>query len=181
MSDGQSDKSGTGGGTALIVTRLNRVLALVMALVLFGLMALITSDVFGRYVFNTPIKGGFEIAQFMLGILIFLSLPLITWDNGHVTVSIFEGYFKRHFTYAQRIFVLLVSTASLAVITWRMWLQGVALQEGQQITGFLEMPIAPVAYTMSGLAAISLVLMVALLVMALMGRELPQSGPSTSA
>lgn len=163
-----------------LVIRLNRVLSLIMALVLFCMMALVTVDVFGRYVFNTPVKGGFEIVQFMLAILIFLSLPLITWDNGHVTVSIFEGYFERHFTRTQQMFVLLFSAVSLVVITWRMWLQGVVLTEGKQITGFLEWPIAPVAYAMSGLAIIACIIMCWLITMALMGRTLPKARPSTS-
>ena len=164
---------------ARLITRLNRVLALIMAVVLFAMMSLVTVDVFGRYLFNTPVKGGFEIVQFMLAVVIFVSLPLITWENGHVTVSIFEGFFERRFTQIQKIFVLLVSALSLTLITWRMWAQGNDLVEGQQITGFLEWPIAPIAYFMSGLTAIALAIVLVLIVMALAGKRLPSSAPSS--
>ena len=105
MSDVQQDLPAQLDAPSRFVIRLNRVLALIMAVVLFSMMTLVTVDVFGRAI-DTPIKGGFEIVQFMLAILIFLSLPLITWDSGHVTVSIFEGFFNRHFTRFQQMFVL---------------------------------------------------------------------------
>lgn len=149
-----------------------------MAVVLFAMMALVTADVIGRNFFNTPVKGGFEIVQFLLATIIFVSLPLITWDNGHVTVSIFEGYFERHFTLIQKIFVLCVSAISLAVITWRMWIQGNVLADGKQITGFLEWPIAPIAYFMSVLTALAFAIILVLIVMALAGKELPSSAPT---
>lgn len=164
--------------TARLITRLNAILALIMAFVLFAMMTLVTVDVIGRNFFNTPVKGGFEIVQFLLAIIIFVSLPLITWDNGHVTVSIFEGFFKRHFTRIQQLFVLCVSALSLALITWRMWIQGIELADGKQITGFLEWPIAPIAYFMSVLSAFALVIILILIVMALAGKELPSSAPT---
>ena len=150
-----------------------------MGFVLFAMMALVTVDVFGRYVFNTPVKGGFEIVQFMLAIVIFVSLPLITWENSHITVSIFEGFFQRRFTQIQQMFVLLVSAFSLALITWRMWAQGNDLVDGKQITGFLEWPIAPIAYFMSVLTGFALITVLILILMAIAGKRLPSSAPFT--
>ena len=162
----------------LFLLKCKRALALLMASVLFAMMALVTTDVFGRYLFNTPVKGGFEIIQFLLAIVISCALPLITWDNSHITVSIFEEYFERHFTRVQQLFVLIFSTATLAMVTWRMWEQGNVLLDGKQVTGFLEWPIAPIAYFMSLLSGIAFLITLNLIGMTLLGKELPKSDPS---
>ena len=109
-----------------------------MALVIFCMMALTTVDVTARYVFSAPVPGGFEIMQFMMALAIFTALPLVTWNEGHIVVSIFESFYRGRVKYAQRLLVLLVSALAIAVICWRMWKQGDVLADGDQITGFLE-------------------------------------------
>lgn len=156
-----------------------RFLAGLMALIIFIMMALVTVDVFGRYLFNTPVKGGFEIVQFLLAILISIAIPLITWDNGHVTVSIFEGYFEKNFTRLQRFFVTIFSSITLAVMSWRMWEQGNVLTAGKQVTGFLEWPIAPVAYFMSVLLFIAFIISLCLIRSALLGKSPQKASTST--
>jgi hypothetical protein len=45
---------------------------------LFFMMALTFVDVVGRYLFNTPVYGGFEMTEVALATLIFAGLPLVT-------------------------------------------------------------------------------------------------------
>ena len=65
-----------------------------------------------------------------------------------------------------------VSAVAIAVICWRMWKQGDVLADGDQITGFLEWPIAPIAYAMSVLAAITLVIVLVLIWRHLRGEDI---------
>ena len=51
--------------------RISSILAYVGACSLFGIMCLTTADVGGRYLFNSPILGVFELTEFMILILIF--------------------------------------------------------------------------------------------------------------
>lgn len=158
MAERGSAGPGAGGGTwpgALI----RRALSAVMAALIFAMMGLTTVDVGARYLFAAPLPGGFEIMQFMMALLIFSALPLVTWNDGHIVVSIFEGWFRGRIRYVHRTFVLMVSAGAVGLISWRMWRQGDVLAEGQQITGFLEWPIAPLAYVMSGLGAVTLVIL----------------------
>lgn len=156
------------GGAALI----RGVLGGIMAFVVFAMMALTTVDVTARYVFSAPVPGGFEIMQFMMALVIFTALPLVTWNGGHIVVSIFDGFFKGAVRYVQRLFALTVSAVAIAVICWRMWKQGDVLADGDQITGFLEWPIAPIAYAMSVLAAITLVIVLVLIWRHLRGEDI---------
>ena len=53
---------------------LDRVLGAAAALVLFCLMSLTTVDVIGRYFFNRPLRGAFEITELLLLTLIFAAI-----------------------------------------------------------------------------------------------------------
>ena len=66
---------------------LDRVLGAAAALLLFGLMALTTVDVIGRYLFNWPLRGAFEITELLLLTLIFAGLPLASRVDEHVTLD----------------------------------------------------------------------------------------------
>lgn len=147
-----------------------RALVALIAVVMFAMMMLTTVDVAGRYLFNAPIKGGFEIVTFLLAILIFSSFPLVTWREEHITVSLFDERIRGRAAWALRAVILLASTAVAGAIAWRMWVQGELMEEGQHITGFLEWPIAPVAYFMAVLAALATAVLAINLVLHLAGR-----------
>ena len=65
-------------------------LGYVAGILLFCLMTLTCVDVIGRYFFNTPVTGGFELTEMMLAALIFFGLPLVTIRNEHVTVDLLD-------------------------------------------------------------------------------------------
>ena len=48
------------------------------SLLLLVMMLLTFADVLGRYVFNTPLRGAFEITELALLSLIFAGLPLVS-------------------------------------------------------------------------------------------------------
>lgn len=120
---------------------------------MFLLMALMTADVIGRYILGKPIPGAFEILQFLLALSVFLALPLVSDSEGHIVVSVLDGFFRGKVRRVQQIAVHALSAIALAIIAWRLWLHAVLLADGQQITGFLKWPIAPLAFAMSALSA----------------------------
>lgn len=162
MSDLELAKDPTRGEVA-IPAFLSRTLRALVALVVFAMMALIFVDVFMRYLFSAPIPGGFEIIQFMLAFLIFTALPLVTWADGHIVVSIFEKFFVGRRGVIQRIGVLIVSIASLLLIAFLMLRQAQSLHASRQVTGFLEWRIFPIAYVMCALSLIAVGIQAAML------------------
>ena len=72
-------------------------LGYVAGILLFCLMTLTCIDVIGRYFFNTPVTGGFELTEMMLAALIFFGLSLlvlllsIPWPIGPGARSLFRG------------------------------------------------------------------------------------------
>ena len=67
-------------------------LGVIAASVLFFMMMLTVFDVAGRFFLAKPIPGSFELMEFGLAIVIFSALPLVTWDRGHITVSLLEHF-----------------------------------------------------------------------------------------
>src|SRR5262247_4226433 len=69
---------------------LDRALGFCAAVLLFCLMMLTTADVVGRYIFNWPIRGAFELTELLLLTLIFAGLPLASRADEHVTLDFID-------------------------------------------------------------------------------------------
>jgi TRAP-type C4-dicarboxylate transport system permease small subunit len=155
---------------------LRNALTAVVAVVMFAMMMLTTIDVAARALLNMPVRGSYEIVTFLLAILVFASLPLVTWDEKHITVNLFDRWMRRRVRHLLDVVFLALSTVIVGVITWRLWVQGGLMAEGQHITGLLEWPIAPIAYFMSVLSALTTLILMFLTWQRLAGRETPPTG-----
>jgi TRAP-type C4-dicarboxylate transport system permease small subunit len=169
---------GEGAAERSMLVRWTRgVLTALVAIVMFVMMMVTTGDVAGRALFNLPIKGSDEIVAFLLATLIFASLPLVTWDRQHITVTLFGQWIRGT---ADRILSVLLSVTSTVVvifISYRMWIQADLMREGQHITGALQWPIAPVVYVASVLSGLTAVILVILTWQKITGRETPPPLP----
>lgn len=175
-----SEISGPDAASGRVRSPLLRALILalsgVTAVLLFSMMALAFVDVLGRYVFHAPVPGAFEIIEFMLALLIFAGLPLVTLENNHITVSILDGLFSRRAVWIKQAIIHLASAGVLAFIAERMWGQAVYLAEAEKITGFLEMEIAPVIFALCVLAAVTAALQLMIAWEHLRAGPRPESG-----
>ena len=140
-----------------------RALSSVSAITLFAMMMLVVLDVAGRYLFNAPISGSFEVTEFLLALLVFAALPIVTRDDNHISVSVVENLLSGRTQLAQRLFVLGFGAVGLALIAWRLWVGGNELAAGRQVTGYLELPRAPIAYTASVLTSVACVTVLAMM------------------
>jgi len=169
---------GNAGVIRQVDRTLERALSWSMALLLFAMMAVTTIDVLGRYLFSSPIPGGYEMVQFMMALVVFCSLPITTRQDSHLTVSIISGNLKGGTARMHRLFVLLVSLAGTIVIAWRTWDQGAILTQSKQVSNLLEWPLGPIAYAMAVFAWLTVAILVAMIIAALCGRD---AGPSVPA
>ncbi len=128
------------------------------ALLLLGLTGVTVVDVIGRYWFDTPLSGAFEITQMMLCGLIFAALPLTTRAGEHIEVDLLYQSLPRSLQAAARVFATLVSAAVLGVLAWRLLIQATKLGADGAVTNALSLPLAPVAWFAAALAAVSAVL-----------------------
>lgn len=138
-----------------------RALAVSAAAIIFGLMALTVVDVGGRYFFRAPLPGAFEITRLALGTLIFVRLPGVCLRDGHIKVDLLASFLRGGFGGLVRRTVDLLCAAVLAFFAWRLVLQGQRLTEYGQTTQELELSLAPIAWFMAVMAALSCLTLVA--------------------
>lgn len=133
-------------------------LRLLIAIVGFAMMALIFVDVFMRYALNAPLAGAFEVTQFLLAVLVFLSLPIVVWADENISVALFTGLFRGRAAHMLKAAVMLVNIAALCLLGALIFRQYGSLQRSQQVTGYLEWPISPVALVMVALIALAVLI-----------------------
>jgi TRAP-type C4-dicarboxylate transport system permease small subunit len=139
-----------------------RLLGPIAAFCLFGMMALTFASVIARYFLNRPIAGDSELQGFMLGLIIFAALPLVTFRQRHIAVRSFAALLTGRALVLQRAFVLVVTTAGLTFIAYLLFLQGKTLAEEHSMTNYLDIPEAPFAYFFAALALVAAALAAAL-------------------
>lgn len=114
-------------------------------------------DVTGRYIFASPVRGGVEIIEFLLGLLIFSAMPLVTVKNAHITVELFDGFMSDGFKRVRGIIVMLASAGVIAFITERMWATAMEMAEFDEISLHLQVETAPLLFVISGLSALGVI------------------------
>ena len=154
----------------LLFERLLKLLSLVAAAILFGLMALTFGDVVGRE-FNVPIPGAYDLTKLSLGVLLFTALPLVTWEEKHLTVDLVIGAVPRWLRRPLRLGSLVLSAVVLTIFAWRLWAQGLSLANYGQKAETLGVPVAPLAYFLAVFAALAAVVSVLLIVAILNGQS----------
>jgi len=145
-----------------ILGRADGLLGIVAALVLIGLMLLTCVDVVGRYAFDKPIPGAFEITELGMGVLIFTSLPLVTLRREHVTVDMLEHLIPGFMRVAYQVVLDLVAAACVGIIGWRVWLKAHEMAAAGETTATLQIVVYPLVYYMSILTFVTAGLMLLL-------------------
>jgi TRAP-type C4-dicarboxylate transport system permease small subunit len=130
-------------------------LGAVAAALMFCMMLLTCVDVVGRYFFNKPVTGGFEMTEMLLAALIFAGLPLVTLRGDHITVDLFDAVTPEWLFRVQHVVATLVGAACTGFLAWRLWLRAAELASRGETTSELGFPIAWLAFAMSLLMALT--------------------------
>jgi len=154
----------SGFGRTGVSRVLVRALEWISALLLFCMMLLTAVDVIGRYVFSSPVPGGFEITEIMLATLIFCGLPLVTLRDGHITVDLMESVLPTWFKSVRDRLVFAMMAVVLGFLSMKIFKKATDFVEFNDQTAVLNLPLAPVVFIMAGLTAVSALIALMLLV-----------------
>src|SRR5262245_59284243 len=124
-------------------------LGYIAGILLFCLMLLTCVDVVGRYFFNTPVTGGFELTEMMLAALIFFGLPLVTIRNEHVMVDLLDPVTPDWLLRIQHVVSCLVCAVATGYLAWRLWIRAVNMAAAGETTAQLKLKIPYLTFTMS--------------------------------
>lgn len=128
-------------------------LGTVAAVTLFAMMLLTFADVWGRYLLRQPVFGGYEVTEFMMGVLIFTALPMLCAQEGHVTIDLLDHVLPKRLLRWQRVAVNFISGVVLAVMSWQVFLLSEQLARNREVTMTLKIPHAPFAVVFAIMAA----------------------------
>ncbi|MBV1789981.1 TRAP transporter small permease [Marinobacterium sp. D7] len=129
------------------------------ALIMLLMMLLTLVDVLGRYLFDAPVTGAFEVTELMLASVIFLGLPLVTAEGGHIVVDILDSALGPRLRLVQQWTVGLINIAAFAVLSWMLWEHAFKVYRYEDTTAVLQIPYAGLAFliaTTSSLATLAL-------------------------
>jgi len=131
--------------------RVDAVLGIAASVILFLMMLLTFVDVVARYLFNFPLRGGFEITELMLLVLIFAGLPLVSHADEHVTMDFIDRLLPEA---GRRLLVRAVHAVCAAVmffLTWQVWIKARTIAGYGDTTDVLKITVGPFVYFMAAM------------------------------
>jgi TRAP-type C4-dicarboxylate transport system permease small subunit len=131
------------------------VLGIAASILLFLMMALTFADVVARYLLNRPIRGGFEITELTLLVLIFAGLPLVSHADEHVTMDFIDRMLPRRLGEAWMRLMHAACAAILLFLSWQIWIKAGRIAEYGDTTDVLRIGIAPFVYFMTVMIALT--------------------------
>jgi TRAP-type C4-dicarboxylate transport system permease small subunit len=140
------------------------------------MMLVTVVDVGGRFLFNHPLHGAFEATEVMMGMIVFLALPLTTRRREHITVTLLEPYLPEWLRRCAALLFGLVCAAVCGLLAWRLGLHGERLLNVGEVTLELRIPRGGIATAMSWLMWVACVAFVLDAVAGLRGRPAAQVG-----
>lgn len=121
--------------------RLARAVALAGGLLLVGVMGMTVISVLGRYLFNAPVPGDYEITELAIGIAVFAFFPYCHIKNANIVVELFTGRMPPRFKAALDAVHNLIFAIVAGLITWRLFIGGMHKFDDGETTMFLGIPI----------------------------------------
>jgi TRAP-type C4-dicarboxylate transport system permease small subunit len=100
----------------------NKIMAMIAASVLLAMMLLTVADVFGRYFFNSPIRGTWEIIGLLLVCAGTWGLGYCQLQKAHISIDVLVRRFSQRVKAAIYSLAYLIGLIGFSVICWRVFL-----------------------------------------------------------
>jgi TRAP-type C4-dicarboxylate transport system permease small subunit len=140
------------------VHRVARFFDLVAGLLLAAMVVVTCIDVVGRYLFNRPMKGAFELTEVLMAALIFAALPAITARREHIAVDLLDRYFSRRAAQVRSAVIELGSAVVVGALAYIFFEQAKQTYADGLYTQALQISLAPVVFFAMGALAVAAIL-----------------------
>ena len=124
----------------------SQVISYVGAAALFFMMCLTTADVVGRYIFNKPITGVFELNEYLVLILIFSFIGYTQSQGGHVSVDLLLSKLPARLGFVIDLINHLVCLVLMGVIFWMGIQKALELRSVGEVSPNLGIPDYPFVF-----------------------------------
>lgn len=123
--------------------RLLRLVAYAGGLVLFGLMLLVIYEITARYFFGRPFRGGYELTELAMSLIVAFGLPYTAIVNGHVSVDLLGRWLDRPSWRWITVLVHLAGAAVLGLMAWQAWTYAGGTLRTGSLTNMMRIPRYP--------------------------------------
>ena len=138
-----------------------RLLAYAGGLVLAGLVLLVIYEITMRYFFGRPLRGGYEITELAMSVIVACGLPYTAIKRGHVTVDILSGLFDRPAFRGLNFVIHALGAGLLALLCWKSVEYAVRSHAQDDVSNMMQIPKSPFQFAVAisaGLFAVVLLL-----------------------
>ena len=131
------------------------VLGVAASILLLGMMTLTFVDVVARYLLNRPIRGGFEVTELLLLVLIFAGVPLVSHADEHVTMDFIDRILPQWLADLWMRIMHGICAALMAFLTWQVWIRAGRISSYGDATDVLRILYGPFVYFMAAMVALA--------------------------
>ena len=121
--------------------RLARAVAIAGGMLLIGVVAMTVISVIGRYLFDAPIPGDYELTELACGVAVFAFFAYCHARSGNIVVEFFTGRLSPRHKTALGTVHSAVFTLVAGLVTWRLLVGGVRKLQDGETTLFLGVPL----------------------------------------
>lgn len=143
-----------------IVGAICEIAARIGMLAIFILLVLTVSDVAGRFIFNKPIAGTFEITKILFALSVFFSFPVSQYKGENLGITLLYDKFPIRVRGILDLFSSLISMVLFSIAFWQTLKYAARMKAAHSITSVLRWPMHPWIY----IAAVGLLVLVIALV-----------------
>ncbi len=117
------------------------ILLAICGVIFMGMIFLGTADVFGRYVFDSPVMGTQELMQVMMGAIVMLGWAYTQKEDGHVKVELIMNLFPPRLKKVINLIMMLLALILFATIAMKSW--GIAMANIDRRFLVIDFPSGP--------------------------------------
>lgn len=133
---------------------ISRVFNTIGVTILMMMMFLVAVDVCLRYIFNSPIEGGYEAVEFMMAVVFCFGIAYTQRHKAHVAVNVVITRLSDRNQAIMSSLVSLISFALFALMTWQSFVKaGESMHAGEMSMGgigsFGQISVFPFMYMTS--------------------------------
>ncbi len=118
-------------------------MAYIASIILMVLMFTTTADVAGRYFFNQPLIGVFDLTHFAVLLMVFFGLAYCGIKGGHVAIELIYDKLNRSVAKVLDRIINLVGALLFLMIAWRTVIQSIDIIEFKESSQLLLIPYYP--------------------------------------
>lgn len=153
-----------------------RLFAYAGGLVLFGLMVLVIYEINMRYFYGRPFRGGYELTELAMSVIVACGLPYTAIKRGHVSVDILGRWLDAPGMRWLSALVHLTGAALLAYVAWRSYLYAMGSLRWGDLTNMMRIPKYPFQLAVAISAGLFALVLLLETLRAALGRPRPPTG-----